>query len=246
MKKLEGDLSRFRCERSKEWEEADRRIHAGKNPVEKDAKLDHRSLYEKLQANRLIKEEEYQESWKLSNLIRTLDEEEIDFLDKLRREKKKVEEEAKKHVEEGLKVFRRNVFNGGVLYMIIIWNREREQFDQSIQQSIYRPWLSTENCKSQEISERPVKKMKGMGLKGVILKKNRDNFSKEGYSESKSENDVKSEEKKYKSNDILSKELDKKNEKTSEILERIATSFSDETTDQKLIVYTSESDEREE
>lgn len=47
----------------------------------------------------------------LANLIRTLNDEEIDFLDKLRKEKIKVEEETKKSVEEGLKVFKRFFVN---------------------------------------------------------------------------------------------------------------------------------------
>ncbi|EMR09528.1 hypothetical protein PNEG_02114 [Pneumocystis murina B123] len=236
MKRLEGDFPRFTSKRSKEWEEAERRVQAAKNPVENEPQPDHRSLYEKLQANRIIKEEEYQESWKLSNLIRTLDDEEIDFLDRLRREKIQVEKEAKKLVEEGLKVFRRNVLKMG----------EREQFDQSIQQSIYRSWSATEISKSPEINERPLKKMKEMTLKGVILKKNKNSLSKQNDSESKDQYNIKSAENTGESNNILSNMSPKKNKKAGEFPESVITTSSIETTDQKLIVYTSGSDEREE
>lgn len=68
---LERIAPRFTCERSKEWEEAERRIQAAKNPVENGPPVDHRSLYEKLQANKIIKEEEYQESWKLCMFVYT-------------------------------------------------------------------------------------------------------------------------------------------------------------------------------
>ncbi|KAG5437371.1 hypothetical protein PCANB_000802 [Pneumocystis canis] len=177
MEGLERVAPRFTHERSKEWEEAERRIQAAKNPVKNESPVDHRSLYERLQANRLIKEEEYQESWKLSSLIRTLDDEEIDFLDKLRKEKIKVEEEAKKSVKEGLEVFR----------------KARVQFDQSLQQSIYFPRVSASISKSLEPSERPLKRMKESVLKGVILKKNKDVFSKKTHSKyQSSKNDTNS------------------------------------------------------
>lgn len=162
MSGLDKISSRFTCERSKQWEEAERRIREAKNPVEKGPQTDHRSLYEKLQANRILKEEEYQESWKLSNLIRTLDDDEIDFLDKLRKEKIKIEEEAKKSIQENLKIFR----------------REREQFDQSIQQSLHSLGETIDVLKPTELRERPLKKMKDNALKGVIFKKNKDTFSK--------------------------------------------------------------------
>lgn len=117
MKKLEGNLSRFTCERRREWEEAELRIQAAKNPVKNDPEPDDRSLYEKLQANKIIKDEECQETLKISSLIRTLDDDEIDFLDKLRKEKMEVEKEAKRLVQEGLEVFRRDFLKIGLFYV---------------------------------------------------------------------------------------------------------------------------------
>ncbi|KAG5518460.1 hypothetical protein PMAC_002855 [Pneumocystis sp. 'macacae'] len=239
MGELERVAPRFTCERSKEWEEAERRIRAAKNPVENGPPVDHRSLYEKLQANKIIKEEEYQESWKLSNLIRTLNDEEIDFLDKLRKEKIKVEEETKKSVEEGLKVFK----------------RAREQFDQSMQHSAHLVRGLTSISKPVESSERPVKKTKESILKGVILKKNKDAYSERKSSKPKDQNFDKNKDNEH--NDAIGKEISfsEKNISVSEknmtvsrapMFSTSLSTFSELFTnsDQKLITYTSDSDEK--
>lgn len=84
--------------------------------------------------------------------------------------------------------------------------------------------------------------MKGMALKGVILKKNKDDLSKQNHSESKNKNGLKNAENTSNSNHTsLSEVSPEKNKKTSEIPEPITSSV--ETSDQKLIVYTSGSDE---
>ncbi|KTW26860.1 uncharacterized protein T551_03322 [Pneumocystis jirovecii RU7] len=231
---LERIAPRFTCERSKEWEEAERRIQAAKNPVENGPPVDHRSLYEKLQANKIIKEEEYQESWKLSNLIRTLNDEEIDFLDKLRKEKIKVEEETKKSVEEGLKVFK----------------RAREQLDHSMQQSIHLTRDLPPISKPVESTERPVKKTKESMLKGVILKKNKDTRSEGRSSKPKNLDFKENEDNKHIDVARGSASLIEKNivvSETSVLSTSSPPSFSELSTnnsDQKLIAYTSDSDEK--
>ncbi|KAG4306310.1 hypothetical protein PORY_000298 [Pneumocystis oryctolagi] len=232
MSGLERVTPRFTCERSKEWEEAERRIQAAKNPVENKPPVDHRSLYEKLQANRIMKEEEYQESWKLSNLIRTLDDEEIDFLDKLRKEKIRVEEETKKSVREGLEVFR----------------KAREQFDQSIQQTIHLSRDLPLISKPSESTERPLKKKRESILKGVILKKNKDNYSKRAIP--KAENQHLNENADNKQTNVSEEQMLVQKQDSDALKTPMSTtpsttlSKSPVSSDQKLIVYASDSDEK--
>ncbi|KAF4445554.1 nefa-interacting nuclear protein nip30 [Fusarium austroafricanum] len=65
-----------------------------------------KSLYDVLQANKAAKQAEFEEQTRLRNQFRALDDDEIEFLDEIRANKRAEEERVKRETEEGLKAFR--------------------------------------------------------------------------------------------------------------------------------------------
>ncbi|RSL88710.1 hypothetical protein CDV31_016017 [Fusarium ambrosium] len=64
------------------------------------------SLYDILQANKAAKQAAFEEQTKLRNQFRALDDDEIEFLDEIRANKRAEEERVRRETEEGLKAFR--------------------------------------------------------------------------------------------------------------------------------------------
>ncbi|KAF9775908.1 hypothetical protein IL306_005960 [Fusarium sp. DS 682] len=97
--------------KSKEWEAVERQLEAErKNREEQRIKSatgeGEKSLYDVLQANKAAKQAEFEEQTKLRNQFRALDDDEIEFLDEIRANKRAEEERVKRETEEGLKAFR--------------------------------------------------------------------------------------------------------------------------------------------
>lgn len=65
-----------------------------------------KSLYEVLQANKAAKQAAFEEATKIRNQFRSLDEDEVGFLDEVREKKRKEDEGRKKEIEDGLKGFK--------------------------------------------------------------------------------------------------------------------------------------------
>ncbi|KAK4199957.1 putative NEFA-interacting nuclear protein NIP30 [Triangularia verruculosa] len=96
--------------KSKEWAEVTEQLEADRQRRIQQAKQaaegGEKSLYEVLQANKAAKQAEFEEKSKLKNQFRALDEDEIDFLDEVKRKKKEEEEQRRQELEEGLRAFR--------------------------------------------------------------------------------------------------------------------------------------------
>ncbi|KAH0535539.1 PSME3-interacting protein isoform X1 [Cotesia glomerata] len=91
----EAELAEQRKARQEEWE----RVRTAEDPIERpEEKYDPRPLYEKLQEQKNKRDLEYEEAHKLKNMIKGLDDDEVEFLDLV--DRKKLEEERKKKEEE--------------------------------------------------------------------------------------------------------------------------------------------------
>lgn len=71
-----------------------------------DGDYDPRSLFERLQANKEVKDAKYDEMFKLSNQFRGIDESESEFLAGVAEERKREEEERRRREREELELFR--------------------------------------------------------------------------------------------------------------------------------------------
>ncbi|BES96353.1 NEFA-interacting nuclear protein NIP30 [Nesidiocoris tenuis] len=91
----ETEIAEQRRLRQEEWERV-RQPHEPQEAPEEE--IDHRSLFERLEEQKKKKEFEYEEAHRLKNMIKGLDDDEVDFLDLV--DRSKMEEERKKAVEE--------------------------------------------------------------------------------------------------------------------------------------------------
>ncbi|KAI9582835.1 PSME3-interacting protein [Glossina fuscipes] len=102
----EAEIAEARKRRQEEWE----KVRTPEQPLERpEEPYDGRSLFDRLKEQKIKKDLDYEETHKLKNLIRGLDDDEIQFLEladknKINMEKKQMQEE-----EEELKEFRSRV-----------------------------------------------------------------------------------------------------------------------------------------
>ncbi|XP_055903385.1 PSME3-interacting protein [Eupeodes corollae] len=93
----ETEAAEARKRRQEEWE----KVRTPDQPLERpEEPYDNRTLYDKLKDQKMQKDLEYEEAHKLKNLIRGLDDDEVEFLDlvdrtKMNKEKLQMQEEAK-------------------------------------------------------------------------------------------------------------------------------------------------------
>ncbi|GBB97084.1 hypothetical protein RclHR1_02910012 [Rhizophagus clarus] len=99
------EIEEARLKRQEEWKKAFERIGEKPPPIEEE--YDPRTLYERLQEQKIKKEEAFQEMTRFSNLIHRLDEDEIEFLATLESEERVKELEKMKRDEEEVEKFRR-------------------------------------------------------------------------------------------------------------------------------------------
>ncbi|KAI8962915.1 hypothetical protein F5Y11DRAFT_320831 [Daldinia sp. FL1419] len=100
--------------RNAEWEavqrdleaERRRREEARRAQVEGGPGGENKSLYDILQANKAAKQAAFEEKTRISNQFRALDDDEIDFLESMRDERRVEEEKVKRETEERLASFR--------------------------------------------------------------------------------------------------------------------------------------------
>nr|CAI5845994.1 unnamed protein product [Callosobruchus analis] len=91
----ESEAAEIRKRRQEEWE----RVRKADDPIERpEEPYDPRSLYERLQEQKQKRELEYEESHKLKNMIKGLDDDEIEFLDLV--DRTKLAADRKKELEE--------------------------------------------------------------------------------------------------------------------------------------------------
>lgn len=91
----EKELAEARLKRQEEWE----KVRTADQPLEApEIDYDPRSLFERLEEQRKKRDLEFEESRKLKNMIKGLDDDEIDFLDLV--DQKKLEAERNKTIDE--------------------------------------------------------------------------------------------------------------------------------------------------
>uniref|UniRef100_A0A224XUY6 Putative nefa-interacting nuclear protein nip30 n=1 Tax=Panstrongylus lignarius TaxID=156445 RepID=A0A224XUY6_9HEMI len=146
----ESELAERRKVRQEEWE----KVRQPNQPLEApEEEYDHRSLFERLEEQKKKKEFEYEEAHRLKNMIKGLDDDEIDFLELV--DRSKMEEERKKCAEEELEMadFRNKVAS-----------LQEQSLEQRIQQEVRRPPLKNNNIKTGRSSQTKL-------LAGVIKKR---------------------------------------------------------------------------
>ncbi|KAK4695391.1 hypothetical protein P7C71_g2353, partial [Lecanoromycetidae sp. Uapishka_2] len=95
-------------QRDDEWIKAQQEIEANRRRKEEETQQQGgKSLYEVLQGNKAAKQEAFEESIKLKNQFRNLDEDEIEFLDSVLESTRAKEEAVRKETTEQLDLFRR-------------------------------------------------------------------------------------------------------------------------------------------
>ncbi|KIM67210.1 hypothetical protein SCLCIDRAFT_230166 [Scleroderma citrinum Foug A] len=95
----QSDIEAAKTRKEEQWRAAYARLGQEPPPQPVDDAYDGRSLAEKLAANRVAKQEEWEEQMKLSNQFRALEEDEITFLDSIR--ERQAEEERLRKAEDG-------------------------------------------------------------------------------------------------------------------------------------------------
>lgn len=91
----ETEIASQKLKRQEEWE----KVRTAEQPIEApEEEYDPRSLFDRLKEQKDKKEFEYEEAHKLKNMIKGLDDDEVEFLDLV--DKSKFEEEKRKYLEE--------------------------------------------------------------------------------------------------------------------------------------------------
>ncbi|OCK80644.1 hypothetical protein K432DRAFT_382005 [Lepidopterella palustris CBS 459.81] len=95
-------------ERDDEWAKAQQELEEARRRREEEAgQQDGRSLFEILQANKVAKQEAFEEAHKLKNQFRALDDEEVEFLDSVLESTRAAEAAIRKETTEKLDIFRK-------------------------------------------------------------------------------------------------------------------------------------------
>ncbi|KAI9684771.1 MAG: hypothetical protein M1829_000146 [Trizodia sp. TS-e1964] len=94
-------------ERDEEWKQAQEELEATRRRKATESRAqDGKSLYETLQANKAAKQEAFEESLRLKNQFRTLDDDEVEFLDAVLESTRAREALLKRETSEQLEAFR--------------------------------------------------------------------------------------------------------------------------------------------
>ncbi|PFH54582.1 hypothetical protein AMATHDRAFT_52220 [Amanita thiersii Skay4041] len=106
----QDEIDTARKRREEQWKAAYARLGQDPPPTQQqDDHYDGRSLAEKLAANKIAKQEEWEEKNRLANQFRALEEDEIMFLDSVRERQEEEERQRKQRDGEELKSFREAV-----------------------------------------------------------------------------------------------------------------------------------------
>ncbi|KIM85347.1 hypothetical protein PILCRDRAFT_96452 [Piloderma croceum F 1598] len=97
-----NDIETAKARRDEQWKAAYARLGQEPPPQPVEDSFDGRSLAEKLAANKVAKQEEWEEKTKLANQFRALEEDEIMFLDSIR--ERQEEEERQRKEKDGVEV----------------------------------------------------------------------------------------------------------------------------------------------
>ncbi|XP_011148089.1 protein FAM192A isoform X2 [Harpegnathos saltator] len=148
----EAEIAEQRRMRQEEWE----RVRTADQPLEAPEEVyDPRSLYERLQEQKNKRDIEYEEAHKLKNMIKGLDDDEVEFLDLV--DRTKLEEERKKNLEEEKEM---RDFKDAVALL------QEKKLSEKLKQELKNPAASSKNtfCGSSRPSQLKL-------LAGVIVKR---------------------------------------------------------------------------
>ncbi|XP_056639342.1 PSME3-interacting protein isoform X1 [Diorhabda sublineata] len=151
----ESEVLEIRKRRQEEWEKVRQPNDALERPEEP---YDNRSLFDKLQEQKQKKDLEYEEAHKLKNMIKGLDDDEIEFLDLVDRTKSEVNRKKEVEEEQELLDYRNRVSTLQEKYM-------NDMYHSNI-------IINQTKCNRQQ---NPQKK----SLKGIVIKKN-ENLKRKG------------------------------------------------------------------
>ncbi|GJQ85095.1 hypothetical protein Trydic_g15782 [Trypoxylus dichotomus] len=144
----ENEALEVRRKRQEEWE----RVRNADDPLERpEETYDHRSLFERLQEQKQKRDLEYEEAHKLKNMIKGLDDDEIEFLDLV--DRTKLAADRKKTIEEEIEL---NDYRNRVASL------QERNLDQKLQSEINT--LKPKSVSNNRISQTKL-------LKGVVVKK---------------------------------------------------------------------------
>ncbi|XP_038113031.1 PSME3-interacting protein isoform X3 [Culex quinquefasciatus] len=146
----EAELADARRKRQEEWEKVRTEDQPEEAPEEE---YDSRSLYDRLQEQKNKKDMEYEEAHKLKNMIKTLDDDEVEFLDLV--DKNKINAERQAHIEEQKEM---NEFRQKVATL------QEKRLEEQIQQQISKPKPTKTPIASSRMSQKKI-------LAGVVVKK---------------------------------------------------------------------------
>lgn len=148
----EAEIAEQRRIRQEEWE----RVRSAEQPLEApEEAYDPRSLYERLQEQKNKRDAEYEEAHKLKNMIKGLDDDEVEFLDLV--DRTKLEEERKKNLEEEKEM---RDFKAAVASL------QEKSLNEKLKQELKNPQIVNKNvsCGSSRTSQLKL-------LAGVVVKR---------------------------------------------------------------------------
>ncbi|KAJ6604766.1 N-terminal domain of NEFA-interacting nuclear protein NIP30-domain-containing protein [Mycena vulgaris] len=105
----QDDVDTAKARRDEQWKAAYARLGMEPPPQQQEDFSDGRSLAEKLAANKIAKQEEWEEKTKLANQFRALEEDEIMFLDSVRERQEEEERQRKEKDGEEVQNFKEAV-----------------------------------------------------------------------------------------------------------------------------------------
>lgn len=146
----ETELAEARRIRQEEWE----KVRTADEPIDApEEEYDSRSLYDRLQEQKQKKDLEYEEAHKLKNMIKGLDDDEVEFLDLV--DKNKMNAERKAQIEEAKEMseFRQQVAS-----------LQEKRMDEQIKQHISQPKPAKVPIVSNRLSQKKI-------LAGVVIPK---------------------------------------------------------------------------
>ncbi|XP_035903561.1 PSME3-interacting protein [Anopheles stephensi] len=146
----ETELAEARRIRQEEWE----KVRTADQPIEApEEEYDGRSLYERLQEQKQKKDSEFEEAHKLKNMIKGLDDDEVEFLDLV--DKNRMQAERQAHLEEQQEL---NEFRAKVATL------QEKRLDEQIQQQVSKPKATKTPITSTRLSQKQI-------LAGVVRKR---------------------------------------------------------------------------
>ncbi|XP_015433857.1 PREDICTED: protein FAM192A [Dufourea novaeangliae] len=147
----EAEITEQRRLRQQEWE----RVRTADQPLEApEEPYDSRSLYERLQEQKTKRDTEYEEAHKLKNMIKGLDDDEVEFLDLV--DRTKLEEERKKNLEEEKEM---RDFKAAVASL------QEKSLNEKLKQELKNPQTANKNLSSGSSRTSQLKLLAGVVVK---------------------------------------------------------------------------------